>query len=87
MMRINDIKYGINPYQHQINRPKTNPNTASGGDVVDISANGKEIYQAMKSDQADRQKRIEQLKQQISAGTYKIDSQKVADKMIEFWQK
>jgi negative regulator of flagellin synthesis FlgM len=86
-MRINDVKYGLYPYQNPINRNKTNTNKSSSGDVVDISTSGQEIYQAMKSDQADRQKRIEQLKQQISAGTYKVDSQKVAEKMIDFWKK
>jgi negative regulator of flagellin synthesis FlgM len=86
-MRINDVKYGLYPYQNPINRNKTNANKSSSGDVVDISTSGQEIYQAMKSDQADRQKRIEQLKQQISAGTYKVDSQKIAEKMIDFWKK
>lgn len=85
-MRINDVKSGLYPYQNQINRNKTNINKTLSGDVVDISTNGKEIYQAMKSDQADRQKRIEQIKQQVSAGTYKVDSQKLAETMIAFWK-
>ncbi|NRD79395.1 flagellar biosynthesis anti-sigma factor FlgM [Bacillus sp. BRMEA1] len=86
-MRINDVKYGLNPYQNQINRNKTNTNKASNKDVVNISSSGQEIYQAMKSDQADRQKRIEQLKEQVSNGTYQVDSQKVAQKMLDFWDK
>lgn len=40
----------------------------------------------MKSEHADHQKRIEQLKQQVSAGTYKVDSQKLAETMIDFWK-
>lgn len=85
-MRINDVKYGLNPYQNQINRNKANTNKSSGSDVVDISTSGQEIYQAMKSDQVDRQQRLNQLKQQVSDGTYKVDSQKVAEKMTEFWK-
>jgi negative regulator of flagellin synthesis FlgM len=85
-MRINDIKTGLYPYQNQINRNKTNISKSINSDIVDISASGKEIYQAMKSDQIDHQKRIEQLKQQISAGTYKIDSEKLADTLIGFWK-
>ncbi|MDF2557310.1 MAG: hypothetical protein K0R71_1138 [Bacillales bacterium] len=87
-MRINDVKSGLYPYQNQnqINRNKTNSNKNVSGVVVDISTNGKEIYEAMKSDQADRQKRIEQLKQQVSAGTYKVDSQKLTETMIDFWK-
>lgn len=87
-MRINDIKPGLYQYQNQnqINRNKTNINKSSSSDVVDISTSGKEIYQAMKSDQVDHQKRIEQLKQQVSDGTYKVDSEKLADTMISFWK-
>ena len=87
-MRINDVKSGIFPYQNQnqINRNKSNVNKTLSGDVVDISSDGKEIYQAMKSDQTDRLNRIEQLKQQVSAGTYKVDSQKLTETMIAFWK-
>lgn len=85
-MRINDVKTGLIPYQNQVNHNKTTIKKSSSNDVVDISTNGQEIYQAMKSDQADRQKRIEQLKQQVSTGTYKIDSQKLTETLIAFWK-
>lgn len=86
-MRINDVKSGLFPYHNQINRNKPNCNNSSSSDVVDISTNGQEIYQAMKSEQASRQNRIEQLKQQISAGTYKVDSLKLTETILSFWKK
>ncbi|CRK80924.1 flagellar biosynthesis anti-sigma factor FlgM [Neobacillus massiliamazoniensis] len=87
-MRINDVKYGLYTYQNQINRnkEKTNLNKSTGGDVVSISSKGQEISQAMKSDQLGSQNKIEQLKQQIANGTYHVDSQKIAGKMIDFWK-
>jgi negative regulator of flagellin synthesis FlgM len=87
-MRINDVKYGLYTYQNQFNRnkEKLTPNKTTSGDVVSISSKGQEISQAMKSDQVGRQSKIEQLKQQISDGTYHIDSQKIAGKMIDFWK-
>lgn len=87
-MRINDVKYGLYTYQNQFNRnkEKLNPSKSTGGDVVSISSKGQEISQTMKTDQVGRQSKIEQLKKQISDGSYHVDSQKIAGKMIDFWK-
>jgi negative regulator of flagellin synthesis FlgM len=87
-MRINDVNYGLYTYQNQVNRNKTNASKQSfNKDTVTISSKGLEISQASKSDQMDRQSKIQKLKQQISDGSYKVDSQQVAEKMLDFWKK
>jgi negative regulator of flagellin synthesis FlgM len=87
-MRINEMKSGFHTYQNQQNRSNiqdTQKKTSASAEVK-ISSRGREISQAMMSEQAQRQNRLQELKQQISDGTYKVDSGKVAEKMIEFWK-
>jgi negative regulator of flagellin synthesis FlgM len=88
-MRINDMKYGLYSYQNQ---PKQNatPNTAkkaSASAEVQISSRGREMSQAMVTEQAQRQQRVQELKQQIATGNYQVDSNKIANKMLDFWTK
>lgn len=88
-MRINDTNYGFYSYQKQLNRKNTENITkksSSSSAEVEISSRGKEISQAVMSEQAQRQKRVQELKQQINNGTYQVDSKKVAEKMIDFWK-
>ena len=89
-MRINDTSYGLYSYQKQQNRVnhiQTNPSKKTSSSAnVEISTRGREISQAMMSEQAERQQRVQELKQQIAARTYQVDSSKVADRMIDFWK-
>ncbi|MED3624007.1 flagellar biosynthesis anti-sigma factor FlgM [Neobacillus thermocopriae] len=86
-MRINDTRYGFYSYQNQANRfniKQSSKNTPTCAEV-EISSRGREMAEAMKSGQTERQKRIQELKQQIASGTYQVDSKKIAEKMIDFW--
>jgi negative regulator of flagellin synthesis FlgM len=87
-MRINDLKSGFFTYQNQQNRsniPNTTKKPSSSADVK-ISSRGREISQAMMSEQVGRQNRVQELKQQITDGSYQVDSSKIAEKMIGFWK-
>lgn len=87
-MRINDTKYGLYSYQNQQNRTNistTPKKTMAASDDVKISTRGREISQSMMSEQAQRQKRIQELKLQIETGTYSVDSNKIAEKIVDFW--
>ncbi|MEH7250999.1 flagellar biosynthesis anti-sigma factor FlgM [Neobacillus niacini] len=88
-MRINDMQYGLYSYQNQPKQTVT-PNTLkkpSASADVQISSRGREMSQAMISEQAQRQQRIQELKQQIATGNYQVDSNKIADKVLDFWTK
>ncbi|HJV44987.1 MAG TPA: flagellar biosynthesis anti-sigma factor FlgM [Bacillota bacterium] len=87
-MRIDNTKFGLYSYQNQVNRLNVkDTNKRTSVDDVQISAKGQELSQALQSDQLDRQKKIEAIKNQIADGSYKVDTNKVAEKMIDFWKK
>ncbi|AVF20122.1 flagellar biosynthesis anti-sigma factor FlgM [Paenibacillus larvae] len=52
-----------------------------GKDEVQILAEAKELLDAR---EPERQKRIEELKQAVSAGTYQVDARKLAEKLLPF---
>lgn len=90
-MRIhNGTNFGYNVYKNQQNRSNhtgTESKQPLASTKVEISERGMEIAKAMKSDQPQRSERLQELKQQIADGTYVVDSQKVAEKLIDFWRK
>jgi len=58
-------------------------------DNVEITAVAKEITQALKSSENTPiidKKRVEEVKQALSEGTYPIDAEKIASKMIQIEQ-
>jgi negative regulator of flagellin synthesis FlgM len=87
-VRINDMKSALLTYQNQQNRPNTptTPKKPSASVDVQISSRGQEISKAMMSEQTQRQNRIQELKQQITDGSYQVDSSKIAEKFIGFWK-
>jgi len=58
------------------------------GDRVELSRNGTEIERLKKTMQVApefRTDRVAQLKEQVDAGTYKVDGKAVAEKMLQNW--
>ncbi len=81
------MKYGIYSYQNQqknTNTTNVTKKSPSSADVT-ISSIGREISQAKMTEQAQHKVRVQELKQLISDGNYKVDSNEVAGKLINFW--
>ncbi|NMD69079.1 flagellar biosynthesis anti-sigma factor FlgM [Bacillus sp. DNRA2] len=86
-MRIDNMKYGMYSYQNQQKNSVTREATKKSPSSADISISsaGREISQAKMTEQAEHKARVQELKQLIADGNYKVDSSKVAEKLISFW--
>lgn len=78
---------GMNPYKKQMATTNAQTQKAQlGSDKIEISNTAKELQQNS-SVIADRQKKIEAIQKQIETGTYKVDPEKVAKSMVDFFSK
>lgn len=85
-MKINSFnRPDTNPYSKQINHVEKPTRTERiEADQIEISKQAKELQQTSKYD-AERAARIEQLKNQIEQGTYKVDPKKVAYSIAKYY--
>ncbi|MFT8872903.1 MAG: flagellar biosynthesis anti-sigma factor FlgM [Sporolactobacillus sp.] len=56
----------------------------SASDKLEISNAARQMQQSQKIDET-RSKRLNDLKAQVSAGSYHVDAQAIATKMFDFW--
>jgi len=92
-MKINEPSRlsGVNPYlKQQESKPAgIGREKAKRKDQLEISPEAKELQElqaAASRDNADpaRQAKVEELKQQVSTGTYRVDSGKIAEKLLPY---
>ena len=74
----------FNPYQKQQQKEVIIKNAAPQQDQLQISGQAKNMQKNEGLDPA-RQERVNQIKQQVEAGTYEIDAKQTAQKMLDFW--
>lgn len=84
-MKINETRrvQGISAYRnHEI---KTNASSRAPGrrDEVQISQEAKELLQTGSSERV-RLEKLDQLREKINAGTYKVDDQDLAAKILPY---
>ncbi|GAA0318834.1 hypothetical protein GCM10008967_06760 [Bacillus carboniphilus] len=78
---------GMNPYKKQMAKTNAQMQKAQlGSDKIEISNTAKELQQNS-SVIVDRQKKLEAIQKQIETGTYKVDPEKVAKSMVDFFSK
>lgn len=88
-MKINPFgSQGVNPYQQQMSKIGQAEGKTIGkkADRVEISATAKEMQQLSQFPE-ERQAKIQELKNQVEKGTYKIDPHKVATSIVAFYSK
>jgi negative regulator of flagellin synthesis FlgM len=92
-MKINDTgRIGaMNSYQRQIDSQRQEVNNkAKRKDEVSISAEAKELLRAGEEMQmkgsSERAERIAELKEQVSTGTYRVETGKLVEKLIPYFK-
>lgn len=83
-MKINNINsiYRNNMIQtDNINKNLKKDN--SNKDTIKISDMAKKIHQMSSGDDMEQNKKIEELKKSINNGTYKVDTEKLAEKIYQ----
>ncbi len=84
-MKINDIgRVGAVKAYQQTTKIKNDSKAEAKKDELQISKAGQELLKAQRSDilnPAQRNGKIESIKEQVETGTYQIDSKAVAEKL------
>ncbi|MCC3379476.1 flagellar biosynthesis anti-sigma factor FlgM [Paenibacillus farraposensis] len=86
-MKINETNRigAINPYQRNMETGRQEEQKKSRRkDEVSISPEAMEMLN--RSSDTDRVKKIQELKQQVVSGTYRVDADKIADKLLPYFK-
>ncbi|WP_085505964.1 flagellar biosynthesis anti-sigma factor FlgM [Thalassobacillus devorans] len=84
-MKINGSNHvNLNPYHKRLNRQTAMKQSFQQEDKVEISHKAKSLQENASTDPA-REKKVADIKQSIEQGEYKVNAEKTAQKMIEFW--
>ncbi|MDQ0492650.1 MULTISPECIES: flagellar biosynthesis anti-sigma factor FlgM [Paenibacillus] len=86
-MKINETNRigAINPYQRNIETGRQEEQKKSRRkDEVSISPEAMEMLN--RSSDTDRVKKIQELKQQVASGTYRVDADKIAEKLLPYFK-
>jgi negative regulator of flagellin synthesis FlgM len=76
----------IQSYQKQMQvSPVERTKPVQKEDQLQISNRAKEMFEKNSGVDAARQEKIKELKAQIQSGDYQVNSEKVADKVFDFW--
>ncbi len=86
-MKINPMQSVQQAYRKlQETQDRQQQSQTKRSDQVEISSEAKEMARA-KELSAERQERVNEVKDQIDKGTYKVNHEEVAKKFYEFWDR
>jgi len=84
--RITSVNAYRNGYQNQDSRIAGKGKQANMKDNVQISPEALEMLEAERANQGDRAERLEQLRASVQNGTYRVDAEKLAEKLLPFFK-
>ncbi|RDW16514.1 flagellar biosynthesis anti-sigma factor FlgM [Oceanobacillus arenosus] len=86
-MKINGPNQSnFNPYKNIMQKQAEIQKTVNKQDQVEISSHAKQLQENGKPNEK-RAAYVQEIKNAIATGDYKVEAEKVADKMIKFWSK
>ena len=75
----------VNAYKNQVRNVKSGTNKASFADKIEISKAAQEM-QGVSTYSAERAERVQQLKEGIASGEYKVNARKVTEDMLKYYR-
>jgi len=78
--------HSVNPYTKQQNTIKPMNGKSTSVDKIEISSAAKEM-QATSNYNIERAEKLQKLKEQINAGEYKVDANKLAEDVLKYYRK
>ncbi|WP_458124303.1 flagellar biosynthesis anti-sigma factor FlgM [Paenibacillus sp. Z3-2] len=88
-MKINEPSRigAINSYQRNVENQQADAKKSRRKDEVSISPEAmKMLEEQSRTQDAGRIQRLQELKEQVSSGTYQVDSSKLADKLLPYFK-
>lgn len=86
-MKINGTNQtNFNPYKNHIHKHAEVKKEVNRADQLEISSQAKQLQESEKTS-AKREAYVQEIKNAVDAGEYKVNPEKVAQKMITFWSK
>jgi len=88
-MKINEPQRigAINPYQRQNEQKFTEVSPKKKRDNLEISPEAMEMLQSQNIKNNDRLERIDSLKQQVQTGTYHVEANRIAEKLLPYMKR
>ncbi len=86
-MKINNVQQSIvNPYKaNQMKAEQLEQKAKMKTDKLEISSEAKQLSE-ISSFTVERNERVQQLKEQVQAGNYEVDAEKLASSMLNFYK-
>lgn len=78
--------HSVNPYTKQQNTIKPLSGKATSVDKIEISSAAKEMHVSSNYN-TERAEKLQNLKEQIKTGEYKVDANKLADNLLKYYRK
>ncbi|SET09429.1 anti-sigma-28 factor, FlgM family [Oceanobacillus limi] len=76
----------FNPYKNQLQKQSAYEKNVNQKDQLEISSAAKQLQESEKV-HPKREAYVQEIKNAVESGEYKIDHEKTAQKMIDFWSK
>lgn len=86
-MKINGPNHmNFNPYKNQVQKHSEVNKEINKKDQIEISSHAKQLQENEKTN-GKRAAYVQEIKDKVASGEYKINYEKTAQKMIDFWSK
>ncbi|MBP1971173.1 negative regulator of flagellin synthesis FlgM [Virgibacillus natechei] len=86
-MKINGPNQtNFNPYKNQMQKQADYKNEVNKKDQIEISSQAKQLQENEKP-HVQRASYVQEIKNAVESGEYKVNPERTAEKMIDFWSK